>query len=258
MYAGEKGTFIMYNPTNRTWIAKKKGSHVVASSDSKYEDLLFGTTDWKITGDNCNYAGNKVSLSLSTCGPNYFSCSSGHCLSLEGRCNGTEECLDGSDELNCLSVKLNPSYKHQRPPEEYKIMQVNVSVKVEDILKIKENENEFRARFKVSLYWQDQRITFYDLSNNLYSNEISSEDYVKIWRPKLAYRDMNIYHREINSDPFISVLINNYTYTTLDIQHLRNSKIFRDGQTTLQWEIVLRLDEILLKLLIMKVIENAY
>jgi hypothetical protein len=69
---------------------------------------------------------------------------------------------------------------------------------------------------------------------------------------------MNIYHREINSDPFISVLINNYTYTTLDIQHLRNSKIFRDGQTTLQWEIVLRLDEILLKLLIMKVIENAY
>lgn len=30
-----------------------------------------------------------------------FKCSCGVCVSAESRCNGTRECIDGSDEMNC-------------------------------------------------------------------------------------------------------------------------------------------------------------
>ena len=241
MYAGDQGTFILYNHTERAWVAKRKASPVEARSSSSYEDMLFGLKEWNIDNDNCKYGRkNKVKLSLSTCSLSEFSCYNGLCLDIKGRCNGTKECSDGSDEYDCITLKLSPSYKNEKPPLEGEIMHVNVSVKVENILMIKETDNEFRARFKIFLYCHDERITFYDLSQVHSSNELSSHDYEKIWRPKLAYRDMNIYHRDINSDPFIHISTENYTFSTLDISHLHNSKIFNDGLTSLKLNTAIR------------------
>uniref|UniRef100_H9GNM8 SCO-spondin n=1 Tax=Anolis carolinensis TaxID=28377 RepID=H9GNM8_ANOCA len=44
----------------------------------------------------------------SPCSPKQFTCRSGECLALERRCDLQHDCLDGSDEANCVDCLLSP------------------------------------------------------------------------------------------------------------------------------------------------------
>lgn len=40
-------------------------------------------------------------LSTGSCGSDQFQCNNGQCIDIGWRCDGTKDCTDDSDELNC-------------------------------------------------------------------------------------------------------------------------------------------------------------
>ena len=51
----------------------------------------------KVTSYFCSFEG---------CSANQFTCNNGQCVTSTARCNGLNECTDGSDELNCGNAEF--------------------------------------------------------------------------------------------------------------------------------------------------------
>ena len=81
----------------------------------------------------CTQNGETITLTLSTCTTNQFTCNDGHCIEIDLRCNGDSNCDDQSDEVGCKSILVDESYVKDDPPPTYaifkerEIVQVNFS-----------------------------------------------------------------------------------------------------------------------------------
>ena len=64
-------------------------------------------TDGKIGGVCGLKNGEEHTLTFSDCHPDKFTCDSGHCISLDQKCDNAIDCVDGSDEIDCQLLLLN-------------------------------------------------------------------------------------------------------------------------------------------------------
>ena len=59
----------------------------------------------------------EVTLSLTTCKVEEFTCNDGLCVNLLNRCDGEPNCFDASDEVDCKFIEKSNSYQqHLSPP----------------------------------------------------------------------------------------------------------------------------------------------
>lgn len=136
-------------------------AHLIVVSGDVYP---LGLHSWTVESSICEYhKGETIELAMSVCTDDQFMCNNGECIPIWSRCDAHDDCLDQSDEDNCDTVLIPPSYRHQRLPKNEakgKPLILNVHIDVLRLLHIEDTNNAFSVEFYVNLYWQDQRLRY--------------------------------------------------------------------------------------------------
>ena len=156
------------------------------------DEFPIGTNEWELGADDAlchQLKGYKQILTLSQCYPDKFTCSSGHCIPLEDRCNVDYDCIDFSDEKNCQAIQMNDDYIKELLPvsknQEPCIVHINVTIS--SFPEISTKQVKFTSDFFLNLRWNDLRLSFWDLDHDFVRNIISKQDLHNIWHPTLMF-----------------------------------------------------------------------
>ena len=147
-----------------------------------------GRLKWDVIDNNCGIKEEKY-LSFSRCefGEEY-SCESGHCISIEKRCNNVRDCEDNSDEMDCLTIEVPRSYRKVEPPRAHKLSSlfqyspVETKITIKSIDEIDTLEMTMEMTIDINMVWQDGRLTYTNLldnTRNLVDNSIMDQ----LWIP---------------------------------------------------------------------------
>jgi hypothetical protein len=104
-----------------------------------------------------------LTLLFTSCSDSEFTCTDGLCVPMEARCNQIIDCPhDSSDEEECIMVKFGSTYKTEFAPVEVAAdgsilrTKVNVTVALQEVLKIGELDSVFSCKIDLRLSWVDQ------------------------------------------------------------------------------------------------------
>ena len=73
----------------------------------------FGRYFWRVGANSsvCGVGpGQLISLTLTSCPTEMFTCKSGGCIPLANKCNSRVDCDDGSDELSCSYLQVGTKF----------------------------------------------------------------------------------------------------------------------------------------------------
>ena len=197
-YIGKRSTIITYVPAERKWVMYLvNNNNTRAESRAALQTFVMGNNLWSIRNDyDCSLTDVETVLSLTTCGPDKYTCNNGLCIDIAKRCDSWPDCSDKSDELNCRRVNIGKTYqKHITPPGQGgsgKVI-VNISMDLISIINVNEVDSIFQVQFTLYLSWLDSRMSFNNLKNDTAQNVLSPKKKAMIWLPKLVF--LNTEHR---------------------------------------------------------------
>ena len=175
-YEGYKNNRI-FRFNNRTWGSESNSYRISLASTSKL-NFPIGRQIWSSFDENCKESDTKY-LTLSRCEfGNEFTCTSGHCIDIERKCDGHVDCMDNSDEEQCSYIRIPNTYKKVDAPA----TNISTHVLIERIHDINTIEMMVELTTVVYMQWYDHRLTFTNLryeQKHLISDVISKQ----IWTP---------------------------------------------------------------------------
>ena len=149
---------------------------------------LLGRREWDWYENACNgKTFQKRNLTFSVCDfGSEFTCSSGSCIAMGNRCDGINDCLDGSDEEQCTSIDIPNSYEKIYAPQENigskEGLHVYTAVTIETINIIDMKNMLMGVTINVGMRWKDLRLSYRNLVPGV-PNLVSDDDSRKLWQP---------------------------------------------------------------------------
>ena len=196
----------------------------LATSRASESSLLLGSHLWIVHNDSlkCSAEGKTsytTNLTLHACAPEEFACENAFCIAMEKRCNAKEDCIDGSDELNCEKLMTRQGYKKELTPllENGRDVVVDFFLNIIDI-EVSEITETFISRISLTRNWFDGRLMYKNLKNESGTkmNILLSKESNAIWYPDVAVFNVrsNLDIQE-TSFPHINEVIPNDKFTFL-------------------------------------------
>ena len=200
-----------------------------------------GKNEWMWRESGCSNENEltKRNLTFSVCEfGKQFTCDFGNCISIEHRCDGTQDCNDGSDEKNCIFIVRPFSYQKLQPPKNKKDRDkanadivVNVDIVVEHIHLIDTANMMLGATLRIKMRWKDSRLTFKHLHQNQ-KKRVNPNLLKDIWSPldHLVFDNAVIGNKYAEKEKKFSIVANSEPLP-LDVYLNREENMF-DGKTT--------------------------
>ena len=163
------------------------------SPDSFQAISPLGRNMWRYNDPACEASTfTNLSVTISTCTlGSQFSCSSGQCIGIYGRCNGEVECEDESDEENCQTIHFPDSYDKEQVPELEKLERranpIHTHVNILSIDFVDTVSMTVGLTIVLSLTWRERRVEFHNLlrQENFFEDavEVTDEERKMLWLP---------------------------------------------------------------------------
>lgn len=151
---------------------------------SERHHFPLGYLKWKVRDKACKYRGKVLSLVLTPCSTEEFTCYDGlSCIPKEEFCDEHVDCPDASDETRCPNQVLVPTGYTQTPPSSSpsEPFTVECSIEVVNFRKFDIKEMETEADLALTFRWQDPRLTYLALKSS--GHNVFDITDSKIWRP---------------------------------------------------------------------------
>ena len=186
---------------NQTWMfvfkrSKNSSASLVTNIYDEGRGIYpIGRLNWHVYEPLCGMTTvERKTLSLSKCRfGEQFTCDSGSCIDIEGRCNRINDCDDESDEYNCELVKFTTNYHKEQPPKTHNIsgpIHISTFIKIESIDFIDTIKMHVGLTFEINQKWNDPRLTFANLDKGG-TNKVKSKTQERMWIPRRSIRADN-------------------------------------------------------------------
>ena len=129
----------------------------------------FGRKVWKLNTTMCNkMKGEELSVLLTPCKDDQFTCNDASCIPLWQRCDLKPNCKDQSDEQNCRLIDIPRSYRADIPPlstTENTSLPISLGVVLESI-DIHTADMRMHVNINLTMSWRDNRVQYRNLNED--------------------------------------------------------------------------------------------
>eukprot|EP00095_Tigriopus_kingsejongensis_P007008 maker-scaffold430_size173499-snap-gene-0.44 protein:Tk07008 transcript:maker-scaffold430_size173499-snap-gene-0.44-mRNA-1 annotation:"glycine receptor subunit alpha-1" len=211
-------------------ISNSSQANLQSKSATKYP---IGRQEWSINNDICS-AGETVdkNLTLTVCEDGQYTCDSGDCIAIGLRCDTNQDCLDGSDEIECSILEAPDGYRISSPPPPAMAgqpLEIGLNIDILSFSEIDVNKMKLAIDFHLAMTWTDGRLVFHNLREGFALNPLSLDEMKSLWFPELSF--VNTAGNEISlidesTETYVS---RNGSSLYNDLDEIRETKKF-DGQ----------------------------
>ena len=147
-------------------------------------DIMGRYHEWRGT----NNSGEHMSLTVSTCSQEQFTCDNGLCIDIYKVCDYVADCLDSTDEGKCNSTESRPSY-YDSAQSGVDLLDVGVVIYLNDIANVDMTNSVTSIQLEISTSWRDSRVHFHNLHKGI-SKFIQQDDSHFYWKPNIKLRQV--------------------------------------------------------------------